>query len=98
MLKKLKNRKLILQERKEKKKSETLTKEDDDDDNNNYGSDYENEQNEEEDFGKGKQSVFVGDEDYIKNNVKSIGGWRGKLGKSVRDDMFKNKLRNERIT
>ena len=75
-------------------KEEDISEEDDDDDNN-YGSDYENEQNEEEDFGKGKQSVFVGDEDYIKNNVKSIGGWRGKLGKSVRDDMFKNKLRNK---
>ena len=75
-------------------KEEDISEEDDDDDNN-YGSDYENEQNEEEDFGKGKQSVFVGDEDYIKNNVKSIGVWRGKLGKSVRDDMFKNKLRNK---
>jgi hypothetical protein len=75
-------------------KEEDISEEEDDDDNN-YGSDYENEQNEEEDFGKGKQSVYVGDEDYIKNNVKSIGGWRGKLGKSVRDDMFKNKLRNK---
>ena len=57
------------------------------------GSDYENEQNEEDDFAKGKQSVFVGNEQ--KDRKINKGLKNNPLGKSVRDDMFKNNLRNK---
>ena len=69
----------------------------DDIDNDGFGSDYENEQNEEEDFGKGKQSVFVGPGAGETNETdgKQFGGWGGNLGKSVNDFMFKNKLRDK---
>ena len=60
-----------------------------------YGSDYENEQNEEEDFGKGKQSVYVGARENKEVDDNQLGRFGGTLGKSVNDFMFKNKLRNK---
>ena len=64
-------------------------------DENQYGSDYDNEQNEIDDFAiKGKQSVLVGNITYNKKKEK-LEGWGGKLGKSVIDGLFKNNLRNK---
>ena len=66
------------------------------DDNDEFGSDYENEQNEIEDFAIiGKQSVNVGVTDFSKKNEIKKGNLGGKLGKSVIDGLFKNKLRNK---
>ena len=66
------------------------------DENDEFGSDYENEQNEIEDFAiKGKQSVNVGVTDFSKKNEIKKGNLGGKLGKSVIDGLFKNKLRNK---
>ena len=60
-----------------------------------YGSDYENEQNEEDDFGRGKQSVYVGTREKKEEDDNQLGRLGGTLGKSVNDFMFKNKLRNK---
>lgn len=69
---------------------------DEDNDENQYGSDYENEQEEIEDFAvRGKKSVLVGDMVYNKTKETKAGNWGGKLGKSVVDGLFKNKLRNK---
>ena len=77
---------------------DNIIEEFDDEDNNDeqYGSDYENEQNEIEDFAiKGKKSVLVGEMTLDKSKEKKAGNWGGKLGKSVIDGLFKNKLRNK---
>ena len=69
---------------------------DEDNDENQYGSDYENEEKEIEDFDvKGKKSVLVGVLPYNTNKTKKEGNFGGKLGKSVLDGLFKNKLRNK---
>ena len=69
---------------------------DEDNDENQYGSDYENEEKEIEDFDvKGKKSVLVGVLPYNTNKAKKGGNFGGKLGKSVLDGLFKNKLRNK---
>ena len=69
---------------------------DEDNDENQYGSDYENEEKEVEDFDvKGKKSVLVGVLPYNTIKAKKGGNFGGKLGKSVLDGLFKNKLRNK---
>ena len=74
---------------------ENIREESSDENNDNeVASDYSNEEVEIQDFAKGKQSVNIGVENYGKQNLKSLGGFGGALGKSVRDDIFKNKLRN----
>ena len=63
----------------------------DDDDESGIGSDYGNEEKENDDFEDKKESVFVGNYD----NLQPINNWRGNLGKSVNDNLFKNKLKNK---
>ena len=63
----------------------------DDDDESGIGSDYVNEEKENDDFEDKKESVFVGNYD----NLQPINNWRGNLGKSVNDSLFKNKLKNK---
>ena len=63
----------------------------DDDDESGIGSDYVNEEKENDDFEDKKESVFVGNYD----NLQPINNWRGNLGKSVNDNLFKNKLKNK---
>ena len=58
-------------------------------------SDYDNEENEKDDFGKGKKSVVVLDGNDNKKWEQNKGIWKNGLGKSVRDDMFKNNLRKK---
>lgn len=58
-------------------------------------SDYDNEENEKDDFGKGKKSVAVLDGNDNKKWEQNKGIWKNGLGKSVRDDMFKNNLRKK---
>ena len=74
---------------------EDISDEEDEKDDKRYGSDYENEQNEEDDFGKGKQSVYVGARENKETEDNQLGKFGGTLGKSVNDFMFKNKLRNK---
>ena len=63
----------------------------DEDDESGIGSDYVNEEKENDDFEEKKESVFVGNYD----NLQPINNWRGNLGKSVNDNLFKNKLKNK---
>ena len=63
----------------------------DDDIESGIGSDYANEEKENDDFEEKKESVFVGNYD----NLQPINNWRGNLGKSVNDNLFKNKLKNK---
>ena len=64
---------------------------DDDENESGIGSDYGNEEKENDDFEDKKESVFVGNYD----NLQPINNWRGNLGKSVNENIFKNKLRNK---
>ena len=63
----------------------------DDENESGIGSDYVNEEKENDDFEEKKESVFVGNYD----NLQPINNWRGNLGKSVNDNLFKNKLKNK---
>ena len=63
----------------------------DDENESGIGSDYVNEEKENDDFEDKKESVFVGNYD----NLQPINNWRGNLGKSVNDNLFKNKLKNK---
>ena len=76
-------------------REEDISDEEDEKDDIRYGSDYENEQNEEDDFAKGKQSVYVGARENKETEDNQLGRFGGTLGRSVNDFMFKNKLRNK---